>query len=98
MRNADLLLLPSYHEAAPMVIDEAVSLGLPVLTTKTTSTHEMVLDRNAGWECENSQEGLDQSLEEILKTPNALQKVKDCLNNYSADNEVAIKQFRELVE
>lgn len=98
MRNADLLLLPSYHEAAPMVIDEAVSLGLPVLTTKTTSTHEMVLDRNAGWECENSQEGLDQSLEEILKTPNALQKVKGCLNNYSADNEVAIKQFRELVE
>lgn len=98
MRNADLLLLPSYHEAAPMVIDEAVSLGLPVLTTKTTSTLEMVLKRNAGWECENSQEGLNQSLEEILKTPNTLQRIKECLNDHSSDNEEAIKQFRKLVE
>ena len=98
MRNADLLLLPSYHEAAPMVIDEAVSLGLPVLATKTTSTHEMVLERNAGWECENTQEGLSHSLEEIVKSTEALAKIKDRLSNYRADNTKAMEQFKKLIE
>lgn len=98
MKNADLLILPSYHEAAPMVIDEAVSLGLPVLATKTTSTREMVLERDAGWECENSQEGLNQTLAEILKSPDALAAAKKRLSRCSADNRTATEQFKRLMQ
>ena len=98
MKNADLLLVSSYHEAAPMVIDEAICLGLPVLTTKTTSTREMVLERNAGWECENSQEGLNQSLAEILKSPDVLEKVKERLSSRKMDNKTAIEQFKKLLQ
>ena len=42
MLNADYLLVPSYHEAAPMVFDEANILNLPVISTKTTSACEML--------------------------------------------------------
>lgn len=44
MRNADYLLVPSYHEAAPMVFDEANMLGLRIISTNTTSAWEMLTD------------------------------------------------------
>lgn len=97
MKNADLLLLASYHEAAPMVIDEAVSLGLPVLATKTTSTREMVLERSAGWECENSQKGINRALTQILRSPEELGKIKEGLSRCRVDNAAAVEQFRNLM-
>lgn len=42
MKNADIFFLPSYHEAAPMVIGEALCLGIPILTTDTSSAYELV--------------------------------------------------------
>ena len=44
MRAADVLLIPSFSEAAPMVIHEAALLGTPILTTETSSAVEMVQD------------------------------------------------------
>ncbi len=41
MKHADFLLLPSYHEAAPLVLEEARILGLPILTTKTLSAEAL---------------------------------------------------------
>ncbi len=66
MKNADLFLLPSYHEAAPMVFAEAQALGLPILTTDTLSARELVADAGAGRVCENTDEGISAALEEIL--------------------------------
>ncbi|MBR2384915.1 MAG: glycosyltransferase [Clostridia bacterium] len=48
MKNADWLVVASYHEAAPMVFDEAKMLNLPVLTTRTTSADEMITDGYGG--------------------------------------------------
>lgn len=45
MINADYLLVPSRHEAAPIVFDEAKVLGLSVISTNTTSAYEMLDDR-----------------------------------------------------
>lgn len=42
MINADYLLVPSKHEAAPMVFDEAHILGLSIISTNTTSAKEML--------------------------------------------------------
>lgn len=66
MKNADLFLLPSYHEAAPMVFAEAQALRLPILTTETLSARELVADTDAGKVCENSDGGIAAALEEIL--------------------------------
>ena len=54
MVNADLLLMTSRHEAAPMVFGEAQILNLPILTTNTTSAIEMVKDTDSGWICGDS--------------------------------------------
>lgn len=44
MKNADYFVLPSKHEAAPMVFDESTILGLPIISSETLSAKEMVED------------------------------------------------------
>jgi glycosyltransferase involved in cell wall biosynthesis len=98
MKNADLFLLTSFHEAAPMVIDEAYILGVPILTTRTNSSDEMVTARNCGWVCENSQEALNQALAEVLRNETQLKEMKKRLREQSPDNAMALSQFYDLIE
>lgn len=58
VKNASFLLLPSYHEAAPLVFDEAMALDVPILSTNTLSAEEMVCRRGVGMVCENNEQAL----------------------------------------
>ena len=98
MRHADLLLMTSYYEAAPMVIEEASALALPVLTTQTTSSDEMVAQSGCGWVCENTQDGINRALVRILTDADALRQCRERLSARCADNSAALRQFYELIE
>lgn len=98
MKNADLFLLSSYHEAAPMVIDEAYILDLPILTTRTNSSDEMVTARGCGWVCDNSQEALNRMLAEVLRDEDTLRETKNRLRKQPKDNALALSQFSALIE
>ena len=87
---ADLFVLPSYHEAAPMVFDEAASLGIPVLATETTSAHEMITKEHAGFVCPNSQEGIAEALLSILREPASLKTVSERLKAREFHNQKSI--------
>ena len=93
MKNADLFLLPSYHEAAPMVFDEAKYLGVPILATKTTSTYEMIEACAAGWVCENKDEAINEKLEYIVEHIDEVHEVKNSLKKQKFNNEESIRQF-----
>ena len=88
MKAADLLLIPSVSEAAPMVIGEAACLGTPVLSTRTSSAEEMIVRPGFGWVCDNSIEGLTESLRTLLEMPQRIQ-----INNTALNNETAKAQF-----
>ena len=98
IRAADILLIPSYSEAAPLVIGEAACLGTPILSTETSSAMEMVEKTGFGWVCENSEDGMLQALEGLLAAPDRLEKIKAQLSQKSLDNAFAISQFAKLVE
>lgn len=98
VKNADLFLLSSAHEAAPMVLEEARCLGVPVLTTRTTSSEEMVTGENCGWVCENSLPALEQMLAELLARPELLRQKKAELLARTMDNAGAMEQFTTLIE
>lgn len=98
MAGADLFLLSSYHEAAPMVIDEAMALALPVLTVQTTSSHEMVTQRQLGWVCGNDQTALNEALLRLLAHPEEIQKIKGQLLQQTPDNTMAARQLGRLIE
>lgn len=98
MKNADLFLLTSCHEAAPMVFDEARCLHLPVLTTETTSTDEMIVRQHAGRVCENSESGIQNSLLELLRNPEQIWQMKAELRAQVCGNGPALDQFRRLLD
>lgn len=85
--NADYLLVPSYNEAAPIVFDEAKLLGIPVISTETLSSREMLdVDDII---CENSDSGISNVLTE-LKKPNKKYQ-------YDCDNSIQNMQFKEAI-
>lgn len=97
MKNADVLLVSSYHEAAPMVIDEALCLGLPVMSTATTSTQEMIVERGAGWVCDNHDEALTEMLCRVLADPKGVAAVRTHLEQTRMDNSPALARFATVV-
>lgn len=95
--NADLFMLTSYHEAAPMVFDEAACLGVPVLATKTTSTEEMILNNNAGFVCDNSDESINRYLLQVLNNKEKLDTIKqDLLKRNFHNQDIASSLKREI--
>lgn len=66
IKDADLFLLPSFHEAAPMVFGECQTLGIPIITTATSSAKELVEQKNIGFVCDNTEAGIYSLLDSFL--------------------------------
>ncbi|MCD8142590.1 MAG: glycosyltransferase [Clostridiales bacterium] len=94
MVGADLLLVTSYHEAAPMVVEEARCVGLPVLSVETASSGEMITRTGCGWVCGNNQSALNHALVSILSQGQLLREKRLALASEPGDNQTAWAQFR----
>ena len=92
MKNARFFLLSSFHEAAPMVFDEAATLGVPILSTATLSASELVEKRGIGAVCENNGEAILHMLE------SALSEQFDFDLTYRPSRQLPLEQFKRLVE
>lgn len=97
IQAADMLLIPSVSEAAPMVIHEAAVLGTPILSTKTSSAEEMIQERGLGWVCENSVEGMADMLTRLLADPKLLEEKKNQLERQKFDNGRSEDQIRQII-
>lgn len=97
IRQADLLLIPSYNEAAPLVIGEAACLGTPILSTRTSSARDMIEEKGYGWVCENSVEGLKDALRQLLTNPERLALQTAALAAQQPDNALALAQFNTAI-
>jgi glycosyltransferase involved in cell wall biosynthesis len=74
---SSLFVLPSRTENFGMVIAEAMSYKIPVITTKGTPWQE-IKDKDAGWWVELSQVNIDNALEEALQCSKKELKAKGC--------------------
>lgn len=98
MKAADVLLIPSYSEAAPMVVGEAASLLTPILSTETSSAREMVETTGFGWVIENSEKGIRDGIVMLIEHPKLIEEKRAALKNARFDNSLAVKSFIELVD
>lgn len=98
MKNADLYLSLSFHEAAPMVYMEAHALGVPVFTTRTSSSDEMLDDGVNAFICENSEEGIRKAFADLMANRERVIKAKERLKGYQMNNDASINKIRELIE
>lgn len=97
MAAADILLIPSFSEAAPMVINESACLGTPILSTETSSAFEMVRDTGFGWVCDNSEDGIREELKRLAASRYEVNYKRKLLSTRRFNNAEAVKQFSELI-
>jgi glycosyltransferase involved in cell wall biosynthesis len=73
MRTHDVLVFPSLFEGFGLVISEAMSQGMPVITTERTAGPDLITHGENGWLIKaGSKDQLAQQLEELVKSPNAV--------------------------
>ena len=97
IRAADLLWIPSYSEAAPLVIGEAACLGTPILSTETSSARGMIEDTGYGWVCGNSEESMLRSLKMIVSDRSVLEEKQGVLAEMAWSNDAALTNFADLL-
>ena len=95
IKAANLFYLGSFHEAAPMVYAEAMTLGVPVLTTNTCSAEELVGEK--GFVCENDENGIYKEFESVFECPQKLNEKKDEIKNYKVNNEKIIDRMNQFL-
>ena len=96
IQKADVFYLGSFHEAAPMVYFESMLLRTPILTTKTSSSCEIV--DKYGVVCENSEEGIYKMFTEIIDNENILRDLRESLKNYKYNCDENIKRTLNLLK
>lgn len=90
VRQADLYILTSLYESQPMVVMEALTLGVPVLSTDFASVRELLGNKPFGVICENSVAGLTDSLRRLLESPKEIQSMQQSAKEYEYDNDAII--------
>jgi len=87
LSTVDLLVLPSRHDAFPMVILEALSVGTPVLVMPTCAISSLLASYNSSFVAhEASIEGLIKSFEELTQSLPSISRtsiVEFCAENFS---------------
>lgn len=91
IKNADYLFVPSLHEAAPMVFDEAACLQVPVITTDTLSAEELVKERAIGLVGR-----MDQMVEILKDAFENKEYYKKKMENHISSNIEALHDFEKL--
>lgn len=95
MKYADLFVLVSYYEAAPMVYNEAQLIGTPIFTSRIISADEMVGD--LGFVCDNNEQDIYDKLKFVLQNPQLIQQKRDELKAFDYNNDAIIKKLLDYI-
>ena len=95
MSNADILVVTSIYESQPMVILEALTVGLPVITTRYSSAEEILKDKPYGIICENNEEALANCLLNISEEN--VENMRLAASCYEYDNKKIVDSIRGLI-
>ena len=98
IRNADLVINVSYHEAAPMIFFESKALGTPVFSTRTSSATELLRDKIDSFICENSEDGIREQFAWVVENKQYVENAKMQLGTHYASNKASILKINKLME
>lgn len=98
MAHSDLVMSTSYHEAAPMVYVEAGILNIPVFSTKTLSSVEMLHDKAGDFICENSEDGIRLLFGNIAADRRIIEEAKLLKRSYVINNDASREFIMDLIE
>jgi len=88
MRQADLLVLPSYREGVPNVLLESFACGTPVVATRVGGIPEIVTDDVGILVEEKQSKALSDAILKALSTPWSQEKILDHAKNFNWQHNV----------
>ena len=95
IKAADVALLGSVYEAAPMIYGEASTLGVPIVSTRNISTDELIGD--TGMVCENNQEGIRHAIGDLCRNPRKIDAMREKVKGYEYPNQQIKADFLETI-
>lgn len=100
IRNADILVSTSSYEGFGLVLCEAMALGVPVVSTKTAGTMEIIGANEFGLLCDHNEEAIYEAIKQLLGNKvlreHYIQKGQVRVKDFSLEK--ALQKFDELVK
>jgi len=97
IKQADCFIMTSRYEAQPMVLNEALTLGIPVISTRFSSAIEVIDDGVNGLIVDNSEEGVYQGIKVYINDETLRKKISSGAKKFMYDNEKIINQVINLL-
>lgn len=100
MASCDIYVQPSYEEAMPVTIIEALRLDRPIITTATVGGKKLVKDGCTGLVCDINAESLAKSIEKLINDKQAYNDIVKNLKtiDYSHEFEKYKEQWNALLK
>lgn len=98
IKYADILVISSVYEAQPMVANEALILGTPVITTNYPTAYTLIRDNINGMICENSCYSITNAILKYIEDDIFANNLKRGAEAFEYDNNSIIKSLEELLE
>jgi glycosyltransferase involved in cell wall biosynthesis len=87
LASFDLLVVPSVLDGRPVVVLEALSLGVPVVASRVGALPELVQDGSTGWLCEpDNPKAFAECIERAERDRVSLQQMRRCARDYAEAN------------
>lgn len=99
IRCADLYVQPSRFEAFGLTIREAQVLAVPVLSTRTDGSAELISDGETGLLCESDADSIAAAIIRLYNAPKLRESIQAELQNYDfeRDNSAILNQLYSLL-
>lgn len=98
IRQANLYVQPSRFEAFGLTVLEAQVLAVPVLSTETDGSVELISNKENGWLCQPDAQSIADGVERLYRDPALRQQFRraQASHDFEADNAAILQQLYTL--
>ncbi len=97
INGCDIYVQSSYYEGKSIAIDEAKCLAKPIVATKFTTVHDQLCDGETALLAEMNPESVAEKIEQLFRSDNLAEKLKENLKKEKHGNEEEIEKFYALL-
>ena len=95
--RADVLVISSLYEAQPMVANEALVLGVPVITTDYLTSKTLIKNGQDGIICETSVDGIYNAVKKFISNKTLSKNLTKGAKNFLYDNNSIFNKILDLL-
>lgn len=97
IKNCDIFALLSIYEGLPVTIQEAITLGTPVIATDVGGISNLIDDGNTGILVKNNESDIYSAIKYLLSNKSLLNRFQNNLKMYHNNNDEILQMIRQLL-